>query len=163
MALLERISTGLNKALLWVAGIFLVGMVILTCANILLRLCWVPVRGTFEMMGLSGALVAAFALGYTQVKGGHIAVDVLTSAFPEGTRRFLHVLNGLVGLVFFALVAWQVAQKARTLWAAGEVTETLRIAYYPFIFAVGLGCAALALSFLTDLVRDLFPKGGARP
>ena len=132
-------------------------MVILTCANILFRLCWVPIRGTFELMGLFGAVVTAFALGHTQVKGGHIAVDVLINTFSGRTRRVLRSINGLLGLTFFALVAWQVSVKAGIIWTSGEVTETLRMAYYPFIFAVALGCAVLALTFLAEFIKALFP------
>ena len=42
--------------------------------------------------------------------------------------------------------------------ATGEVTETLRIIYYPFTYAVALGCFVLALVMLTDLLKSLIPK-----
>jgi len=48
------------------------------------------------------------------------------------------------------------AVKADILMQAGEVTETLRIIYYPFTYAVALGCLILALTFLTDLLKMLF-------
>ena len=88
MTLLNRISDWLNRLLAWMAGAFLLGMVLLTCANILCRIFWVPIRGTFELMGFSGAVVTAFALGYTQMKKGHISVDVLVEKFPSLHRRW---------------------------------------------------------------------------
>ena len=83
MKRLEKFTTGLNRLLILVGGLFLVAMVILTCGNILLRIVWAPIPGTFELMGFFGALVAALALGYTQIKRGHIAVDVLIMTFSK--------------------------------------------------------------------------------
>ena len=68
MTVLERISEFLNRVLAWMAGGFLAGIVLLTCANILLRIVWKPVMGTVELVGYSGAIVTGFALGYTHIK-----------------------------------------------------------------------------------------------
>ena len=63
-------------------------------------------------------------------------------------------------MVFFAVVAWQIAKYAGTLWETGEVTETLQIIYYPFTYGVALGCAVLSLVFLIDLLKLLTKHGG---
>ena len=108
-------------------------------------------------MGFAGAVVTAFALGYTQLKKGHIAVDVLVEKFSPLTRRILVFINNTVCCAFFLIAAWQVAVKANTLRLTGEVTETLRIIYYPFTYGVALGCLILALVMLTDIFRQIIP------
>ena len=133
-------------------------MILLTCANILFRATWVPIRGTFELMGFFGAIVTAFALGATQQKRRHIAVDVLVNRFPKKTRQIVTVINNLLCMSFFGIATWQIVKKATILRNAGEVTETLRIIYYPFIYGVALGCAVLTLIFFTDLMQLLFGK-----
>jgi TRAP-type C4-dicarboxylate transport system permease small subunit len=158
MDFLDELGLYLNRLLMIMAGIFLLGMITLTCANILLRFFWFPVRGTFELMGFFGAVATAFALGYTQVRRGHIAVDVLINTFSEKTRRTLGIINETVGVIFFALVAWQLSLKAETLRMTGEVTETLRIIYYPFTYAVAIGFGVLSLAFLIELLKTLFPQ-----
>lgn len=163
MDFLDKICKYLNRALICIGGIFLIGMIILTCANIFFRLAWVPIRGTFELMGFFGAVVAAFALGYTQINRGHISVNVLVSIFPERTKRVLSVINSALCMFFFIIVTWQITKKATIIWNTGEVTETLRIIYYPFTYGVAFGCAVLSLVFLTDLIKVLFPeKGGEK-
>lgn len=163
MRILEQVSKWINRVLVWGGGAFLLAMIVITCLNIFLRLVWVPVRGTFELMGLFGAVTTAFALGYTQQHKGHIAVDVLVDTFPGGLRRGVNALNAVMCLVFIGLCAWQLAVKANTLMNAGEVTETLRIIYYPFTYAAALGCAVLGLVFLTDLIREtVWYKGDAK-
>jgi TRAP-type C4-dicarboxylate transport system permease small subunit len=152
MEILDRISTFLNRLLLWIGGIFLVGMIILTCSNIIFRLTWVPVKGTFELMGYCGAIVTAFALGHTQIKRGHIAVDVLVNRFSDKVRKIINAINYTVCFLFFSVAAWQIAVKATTLMNTGEITETLRIIYYPFTYGVAVGCAVLSLVLFTELV-----------
>ncbi|MBU2547717.1 MAG: TRAP transporter small permease [Proteobacteria bacterium] len=155
----ERFSHRINEYLLYLGGLCLVGMVALTCANIGLRLIWRPISGTFELMGFLGAVVTAFALGYTQIKKGHIAVDVLIDTFSPKTRRGLSLVNGLLSLAFAILCAWQMAVKSWTLQVTGEVTETLRIIYHPFTYGAALGLALLGLVFLADVVGFLAAGG----
>lgn len=140
-------------------GTVLVAMVLLTCSNIFLRLVWIPVRGTFEMMGFFGAVVTAFALGRTQQVRGHIAVDILVKAAPVGLRKILCGISDVIVCLFFMVLGWQVGQKALVLMRSGEVTETLRIVYYPFTAAVALGCLAMALVMVVDLLSICNGRG----
>jgi TRAP-type C4-dicarboxylate transport system permease small subunit len=158
MELLDRVSHFLNQVFIWIAGIFLAAMVLLACANIFFRIVWVPVRGTFELMGYFGAIVTALTLGYTQSKKGHIAVDILVLKFSPKTQRFLQGANNLICLIFFALVTLQVTKYGTTLWETGEITETLGIIYYPFTYAVAAGCAILCLVFFIDFLKIIFNK-----
>lgn len=156
MEFLDRVSHFLNQVFIWIAGLFLAAMILLACANIFFRTVWVPVRGTFELMGYFGAVVTALTLGYTQSKGGHIAVDILVLKFSPKTRRFLMGAKNLICLIFFALVTWQVTKYANILWETGEVTETLGIIYYPFTYSVAAGCAVLCLVFFIDFLKIIF-------
>jgi TRAP-type C4-dicarboxylate transport system permease small subunit len=160
MEFLDKLSRFLNQALIYIAGLFLVGMILLTCSNIFLRIVWLPVKGTFELMGFFGAIVTAFALGYTQIKRGHIGIDIVVMQFSEKVQRILNAINYLICMIFFAVAGWQIAKWATTLWKTGEVTETLRIIFYPFTYGVALGCFVLALVLLVDLLRVLIEGKG---
>jgi len=158
MLILERISHFLNQVFIWIAGCFLAAMILLTCTNILLRIIWMPVIGTFELMGYFGAVVTAFALGYTQTKRGHIAVDIVVLGFSKKIQKILKAVNHLICLLFFATVAWQISKYATTLMKTGEITETLRIIYYPFTYGVAFGCVILSLVFLVDFLKSFVPE-----
>ncbi|MGD2098339.1 MAG: TRAP transporter small permease [Desulfobacterales bacterium] len=161
MPILEKISHILNRIMIVMAGIFLAAMILMTCMNIFSRLFWDPVKGTYELMGYFGALVTAFALGYTQLKKAHIAVDVLVSQFSQKMQLMLQGFNCLVCFIFFSIAGWQINKLARTLWMTGEVTETLRIIYYPFTYGVALGCFLLALVLLVEFLKLVFSSRGA--
>ncbi len=161
--LLDRTEKSLPRLLVFSGGVFLIGMTILTGANIFSRIFWEPIRGTFELMGYFGAVVTAAALGYTQKQRGHIAVNVLIQRFSPRTQQRLNSFNNLLCSLFFIIVTWQVALKARGFMQTEEVSETLRMIFYPFTYAVAVGCGFMALVFVFDLWRDLLAAWGERP
>lgn len=158
MVVLEKISRIFNLVFFWVAGLCLAAMILMTCANIFLRVVWVPLKGTYELMGYFGAIVTSFALGYTQMKKAHIAVDVLVNLFHPKVQLFLKGVNCLICTIFFSIAGWQISQYATNLWKTGEVTETLLIVYYPFAYGVAGGCLLLALVMLVEFLKLLFQR-----
>ena len=123
-----------------------------------------PLTGSgVELMGFAGAVVTAFALGRTQQARGHIAVDVLLNVLSSYVRKWLMIVSNAVCAIFFGLATWQVALKALVLQRTGEVTETLRIIYYPFTLAVAVGCLALALSLIMDVLLLIHPEKETKP
>ena len=130
----------------------------LTCGNIFLRSVWTPIKGTFELLGFFGAIATTFALGYTQRYRMHIAVNVLVDRFTSKTRDILRLINNLMCMGFFGLATWQITKWSTVLVREGEVTETLRIVYYPFTYATALGCLVLALVFLTESLQIIFKQ-----
>ena len=159
---LEKIVHGLNGLLVLLGGACLVIMIGLTCANIALRAVWVPITGTYELMGYAGALAVAFALAPTQARRGHIAVDVLVNRFPRPLRRLLNGFNDLVCTAFLIVIAVKLVQKTLGFWRTGELSETLRISFAPVTLAVALGCGAMALVFLLGVLHRLAGSDGAR-
>ncbi len=158
MNALEKISHVLNKILLAVGAVAILFLMSLATINVVLRMFGVPYRGTYELVAYSGAIVIAFALGYTQQRKDHIVVDILTERFPEKLNRVLDSINYFVTTIFFAVVTWQVWVWGMKVMRAGEVMETLKAIYYPFIFAVAVGFGVLSLTLLVDFLKNLSGK-----
>lgn len=153
MRYLIQLESLLQKVLMALAAFFLLAMMGLTCADIVSRQFWVPIKGVYELMGYFGALVVACALGYTQRKKDHISVDIITTLFPMPVQRFLDIVNRFVCMLFACLACWQVWRVADTLRQTGEITETLRIIYYPFTYLVSAGFGLLAFVFFVELLK----------
>jgi len=137
-------------------------MVVLACSNMVLRAVWVPVKGTFELMGFSGALAAAFALAATQRGKGHITVTLLKGHLPAWLEKTLVLFSFVLSGSFFLLVSWHCGQRALGIWRLGELSETLQVIYYPVVFAVALGFVALGLALVTDFFIVLFSSNNRR-
>jgi len=156
METLEKIRQFIGRFFIRIAGWFLLAMILLSCANIFLRIVWKPIPGTFELMGFFGALATALALAYTQMMRGHISVDILVNMFSQRMRKRINVFNNIIFMCFFAIVAWHMGKYSNTAWKSGEVTETLHIIYYPFTYCIALGCTVLAFVFLVEILKFIF-------
>lgn len=133
-------------------GVSLLALTFLATMNVALRIFRVPVGGTYEVVSFLGAIVTAGALGHTQKRKDHIVVDILSEKFPAKVKRVLDRVNYAMILVFFSIVSWQTFVYGKRLLLTGELSETLKFAYYPFVFLVGIGFAVLALTIFLDLI-----------
>ena len=141
-----------------VGGVALLALTFLATMNVALRIFQVPVGGTYEVVSFLGAIVTAGALGYTQKRKDHIVVDILSGKFPAKVKRVLDQASFILILVFFSIVSWQTFVYGMRLLQTGERSETLKIAFYPFVFVVSLGFAVLALTILLDLVETFWAE-----
>jgi len=148
----------INDFLMKLAGIGFLFMVGITCADIVLRLVWKPIIGAVELVMYVNAVCVAFALGATQIKKGHISVDILVSSFGKQKRKALSFINSILCIGFFSLVSWQISKYATTLLKTGELSETLKIPYYLYVYATSLGCFTLILVFVCDLVKVFYKE-----
>lgn len=155
---LERVSELLRRGLMIAGGVSLLALTLLATTNVALRIFRIPVAGTYEVVSFLGAIVTAGALGYTQKRKDHIVVDILSEKFPAPVKRALDRVSYLLILVFFSIVSWQTFVYGRRLMRTGELSETLKIAYYPFVFLVGVGFAVLALTTLLDLIETAWTR-----
>jgi TRAP-type C4-dicarboxylate transport system permease small subunit len=160
MDALDKLNQLLNKWLLVAGGVAVLALMALATGNVLMRILGVPFRGAYELVSFLGAVVTAFALGYTQKRKFNIVVDILSDRFPESVKRLLDGIGYLIGLLFFAVVAWVLVQWGLKIAASGEVSETLKIVYYPFVFCVALGFAMLSLTLAIDVIGAFRKKGG---
>lgn len=156
---LRQVSTFLNRWLLRGASAALLVTMAVAVANMLLRPLGRPVQGSFELMGFGGALIAGLALGSTQERRNHIFVDILFERFSEGTKKLLDTLSHLASSAFFGFAAYRVTRLALDMAQTGEVSETLRISFYPVTLCLGLGLWSLCLTLLVDAIGAL---GGGR-
>ncbi|HEX9850504.1 TRAP transporter small permease [Candidatus Deferrimicrobium sp.] len=155
---LERLSELLRKGMMIVGGVSLLAITLLATMNVALRIFHVPVSGSYEVVSFLGAIVTAGALGYTQKRKDHIVVDILSDKFPSKVKRVLDRVSYLLILVFFSIVSWQTFVYGKRLMRTGELSETLKIAYYPFVFLVGIGFAVLALTSFLDLIETFWTR-----
>ena len=56
-----------------------------------------------------------------------------------GVKKVLDGVSYLIGMVFFAVISWVIFRWGIKIAGSGEVSETLKIIYYPFILRSGCG------------------------
>jgi TRAP-type C4-dicarboxylate transport system permease small subunit len=152
---LGAVSNWLNR----VAGAVLVLMMLLVNANVILRPLGLPIWGAYELVGFMGSVVLSFALIQTTYKRGHMAVEIVLSRLPPRVQAILSIFNRLAVFTTMSLIAWQSARFATRILHNGEVSATLRLPYYPFLYAIGAAFGVAAVIVLVDLLKP--SAGGA--
>ena len=154
MQALEKLSKLVNGALALAGGLILVGMMILTVADMVLRVFGHPLAGTYEIIGWLAAAAMALALGYTQAHRGHVAISLVVDRLAPRTRGVIAFLTNAISLLLFAAVAWQVARYGDVLRESGSLSETLKVIVYPWVFIVALGAGGITLALIVDVLRS---------
>lgn len=150
--ILTKINQRLNKWFCWVGGASIIAMTGLACANILLRPFGHPWKGTYEIVGFLGALVFAFALGYSQITNSHIKVDIMNSFYSSRTKRIIKGIGNFISIIFFGFLAWRIYLYAAFIIKTGEKSDTLMIIFYPFIYALAICFTFFAFVIFVDFV-----------
>lgn len=153
MDYLIKFNAFLNKILLFFSGISVLLLTGIAAGNMLLRVIYTPIQGSYELIGFFGAVATGFALGYTQIRKDHIIVTMFTDKFPKKINSVLDGLNYSVNAAFFAVVSWQTVKWGLKISVGGEVSETLKMIYHPFVYCLALGFAMLAFTLLVDFAR----------
>lgn len=152
---IERFVARLSGKMNWIGAASLVFMMLLTVADVIGRFFNSPIPGTFEVVGFTGAAVVAFALPYTSIEKGHIAVDILVQKLPWLARVIINAVNALVAMVLFCVISWQCVVFARSMQMSAEVSPTLQMPIYPFVYGIAAGCALLSLVLLIEFFRQI--------
>jgi TRAP-type C4-dicarboxylate transport system permease small subunit len=155
MHLLLRIVFRVSKGLNAIAAVMLAFMVLLTVADVILRSARRPIVGTYEIVGLVGAVLIGFAIPLTTWMKGHIVVDFFVLKLGSKTRKIFSVVTKCLGIGLFALIAWNLIILGLDLSKAGEVTITRHIPYYPVLYGIGAACFFECIVLFCDIVKIL--------
>lgn len=134
-------------------GVF--AMMLLAVVNILLRIVWRPITGTYDFVSFIGATLVAFALAYCAVQKGHIQVELAVARFPKRVQGIIDSITGILSLGIFAVVTWRCVVFANDMWRHGELSMTSLLPFYPYIYGIAFGCGLLCLVILVDLMHSL--------
>jgi TRAP-type C4-dicarboxylate transport system permease small subunit len=146
---------GTSSVLGAVAATALAFLMLLTVADVVLRILGHPIVGTYELVAVSGAVAIGLSLPITSWVRGHIYVDSFVERLPRSARVVLTIATRLLVLGLFFLIAWNLFKYAVSLRAAGEVTPTLRVPFYPVVVGVGVSCLVECVVMIADIVKAL--------
>ena len=150
----EKTVAGISDFFNMVASAALVLMMVLSCADIFMRYLFNrPITGTYDLVGLSGAVLVSFALPYTMLKKGHVAVEILVQSLSRGKRLVIETFSHLLGVSLFLVLVWQAILLSRDMKAAGEVTPTVHLPFYPIVYCMALCFFILSLAIVVNLLH----------
>lgn len=149
LAAVKATSRGLSA----VAGAALALIMLLTVADVVLRLFARPLVGTYELVAVGGAVAIGLSLPLTSWMRGHIYVDSFVQKLPRVPRVVLTVATRLLVLGLFVVIGGNLLRYGLALRAAGEVTPTLRVPFYPVVIGVAVSSLVECVVMIADIAR----------
>ncbi len=149
--MIEKWVAVLSDWLCWVSALCIVGMMLLTSSDVALRYVGFPIKGTYDVVGLLGALVVALPIARTQVFNRHVSMEFMAQRKSRIARGIAQAITSVLGIAVYATVTWQLVAFAAKLKSIGRVSDTVEIPLYPFVYAIAvafmLTCVVLLAQF----------------
>jgi len=115
-----------------------------------------PINGTMERGQLILALMVFLSWGYTQIKKGHVKVELFTTRFPPRLRLITDLFTTLVTLGLCILIVWQSTIMAIETHQSGEVVFVIHWPLAPFQLIVPLGGVVLCLVLVMEIIQFVY-------
>lgn len=157
----ERITSPPNKYFHWVAMVVLLLLMFLTVGDVVGRYMvgiipgFGPIPGSFELTEFMLAIVVLTAIGYTQVKGEHISIDMFITKFPPRVVAIIDSVTNFLTLSMYILVTWQTIKYVQLLYKSHDVSGVLRLPVYPFLIVSAVGTFMFCLAMLSTFIQSL--------
>ncbi|WP_027177494.1 TRAP transporter small permease [Maridesulfovibrio bastinii] len=150
---------GLENLLKVIAAAALIGMALVTGADVVMRGVFnSPLIGVEEIVAVLAVLATGFGLAYTHSQRSNIGVEFLISRLKKRTRARIRCLTDLAGVALFALITWRLVLYGMSMAKVGHVSMTLELPTPLIIYslAAGFGCLTLVqfkdfLSFFVEV------------
>lgn len=152
---MHTINRLVSLSLLYIAGAALLMMVFIVVGNIIVRQVSASFGGTTEVVGWLTAVVVALSLAYSQRSKAHVELDLLVTHLPARAQASLTALIAMASFLFFAMVAWKLWEYGFNAMQRGSLSQTLRVAIYPFVYLVALGFSSFCFVLFTDFISSL--------
>ena len=127
------------------AGLGILGMVGVTCVDVVFRILGRPFSGTMDVVKLLSAVTIACGLPYTTACKGHVAIEFFFQKLSVRWRIVVDTLARLAAMALFALLAWGSLRYGSELRSTGTVTATIQLPVFWVLYVIAVCCVAVML------------------
>ena len=156
-----RLTNRLATALAAVAGIVLVGLMVVTFVDVAARYFLNrPLGGVFDLSQLGVVIITFFSLAYCETQRAHVSIEVLFNPLSRPVKRIVTRITNLAGASLMFTIGWQSFIASFDSMELNESSNLLLIPFYPFFWVVAFGSFIFGLVML---LRVLYPAPEAAP
>ncbi len=114
-----------------------------------------PVPGSLDLMMLAQLVSMSFALGASFIAHRHVTVEFFVPLLPKSLQRITACLiHGFVFLLF-VIMSWRLFAHGYDFKTYGEVSPTIRIQLYPFVYGAAAAFIPACIAAFVNLVQAL--------
>lgn len=153
---LDYYHLGLRHAVMvmaYVACASVMVMVLVTTADVVLRLFRVSMTGAYDIVKIAAAVAVSAALPYTTAIKGHVAIEYFFLKLGRPGRIAVDVIMRVGGMALFSVLAWGCVDYGNSLRAKGEVSMTLQLPIFWVPYVLAFACVLVVLVKLYHLTH----------
>jgi TRAP-type C4-dicarboxylate transport system permease small subunit len=139
----------------WVGVCVITAMMVLTCADVVLRYFGYPIRGAYDITRVLGSVIFSLPIAYSSIKGYQVAVDSVFRRAPRIVRFIVDSVVCLFSMTITAMIAWRAIYLGYELHVKERVTDTIPIPLWPFVYIMVLGFLVYSLVLLAEHLKRL--------
>ena len=139
----------------WIGVGVIMAMMVLTCADVILRYLGYPIRGAYDITCVLGSATFALPIAYSCIKGYQVACDSIFRRAPRIVRAVVDSIVCLFSITTTVLMAWRLNGLAHDLYIKGRGTDTILIPLAPFVYIAALGFFFYCLVLLAEHFKAL--------
>ena len=156
LSTLDRYIVVLSRLLFSIAGLGLVGMLVLVVADIIgIKIFSSPVPGGIEIVSFLAVVAIGFAVPHTQVLHGNVAVDFVIEKAPPRPKTVIDVFTTFLSVCLMVLLSYYSFKYAGKLRTTGEVSMTQKIPFYPFVYGLAFCFVVTTLVLIGQFVKSI--------
>jgi len=140
----------------WGGAVFIFLMTLLITVDIIGRAVGLPTYVSTEMSGYMLIGIVFLGLAYTQRKGRHIKILILTEKLPPRMQQLLEIAMTFLAMAFISWFAWSTF--GPTIENFVQKVTSLTLASTPLWIPYGLipvGLGILAIELMFQLIRAI--------
>ena len=148
----QRFSTAVE----WVGIVAFVFMMLLTTVDVFgAKVLLTPVPGALDLMMLAQLICISFALAASYIAKRHVSVEFFVPLMPRFIQKLVALLISLLMLFLFIIMGWQLFVYGHELKAYNEVSPTIRVNLYPYVYGAAFAFIPACLAVLADLTQSI--------
>ena len=113
-----------------------------------------PIMGTYEVVGLSLALVIGFAIPKVSLNRQHIYMDFLVDRLSKRNKALMNTFTRILNIFLFVLIGYALFIIGNEYRISGETSPTIMLPFYPMAYGVGICCFIECFVFIFEIVKS---------
>lgn len=132
-----------------VAGAAVVAMIVMTCIDVVGRRVGHPLKGTYDLVEILGAVTIAGGLPYTTACKGHVAIEFFFQRLSRRGKIAVDTVWRTITISLFSLLTWRFFHYGFEIKASGQGTSTMGwpIFWLPWWFSLCCGVMVLVILY----------------
>lgn len=158
VAQLSGYERGLNKVVdvcAFIAGISLTIMMLITAADVIMRLFGTSIIGAYELVEFLMGITVPLALCYCEKHREHICVDLIMQKFSVAVRRWTDLVTSILVLLLFITIAIMCWVNVYGVYEDQLTSSVLLLKVWPYTIPSAIGFTILFLQCINHIGRIL--------